>query len=445
MFSLTNNNSKNNTFSFDGGNLTNYGGLLLFKEFFELLNLKGLMSKHVVTNDQRQYLLYSDTAIIIQLLFQILAGHDTDYACQELKEDAYFYQLLESGQVASQSTLSRFFSRVTEETVVALRQLNFELLQIFLQFHQVNHLIIDVDSTHFTTYGKQEGSDYNAHYRATGYHPLYAFESQTGYCFNAQLRPGNRYCSDGTAEFLEPVLESFHQLLFRMDSGFASPQIYKSIEESGESYLIKLKRNAVLSRLGDISLPYPEDENATILPHSSYSETFYQAKSWDRVRRVCQFSQRKEGELFYDVTSLVTNLTGGVSEELFQLYRKRGQSENFIKEMKSGFFGDKTDSSTLIKNEVRMMISCLAYNLSLFVKHLAGGFVKTLTMSRFRKLFVNIAGKCVKSARKQVLKLSNLYSLKDEFQILFERISRLKFSLPVLYEVRDIGPPWLKT
>ncbi|WP_257151786.1 transposase, partial [Streptococcus danieliae] len=41
--------------------------------------------------------------------------------------------------------------------------------------------------------------------RATGYHPLYAFESQTGYCFNAQLRPGNRYCSDGAVEFLQPI------------------------------------------------------------------------------------------------------------------------------------------------------------------------------------------------------------------------------------------------
>ncbi|MBF8970448.1 transposase [Streptococcus mitis] len=53
----------------------------------------------------------------------------------------------------------------------------------------------------------------------------------------------------------------------------------------------------------------------------------------------------------------MTNLAGGASEECFQLYRKRGQSEKFIIEMKSGFFGDKTDSSTLIKNEVRMMIS----------------------------------------------------------------------------------------
>lgn len=48
---------------------------------------------------------------------------------------------------------------------------------------------------------------YNAHYRAHGYHPLYAFEGKTGYCFNAQLRPGNRYCSEEADSFITPVLE----------------------------------------------------------------------------------------------------------------------------------------------------------------------------------------------------------------------------------------------
>ncbi|HET2055168.1 TPA: transposase, partial [Streptococcus pneumoniae] len=99
-------------------------------------------------------------------------------------------------------------------------------------------------------------------------------------------------------------------------------------------YLIKLKKNTVLSRLGDLSLPCPQDEDLTILPHSAYSETLYQAGSWSHKRRVCQFSERKEGNLFYDVISLVTNMTSGTSQDQFQLYRGRGQAENFIKEMK---------------------------------------------------------------------------------------------------------------
>ncbi len=342
-----------------------------------------------MSDDKRRYYHYSDADIVIQFLFQILTGYDIDYACKKLKSDAYFPKLLETGQVASQPTLSRFLSRSTEATVGSLRRLNFELVQLFLQMQSQPSLIVDVDSTHFTTYGHQEGADYNAHYQVTAYHPLYAFESQTGYCLNAQLRSGNRYCSEGADALIHPILEQFDHLIFRMDSGFVSPKLYDLLEDRGHAYLTKLKRNAVLSRLGDLTLPCSED--LSILPHSSYSESLYKADSWRQPRRVCQFSQRQEGGLFYDVVSLVTNLSSVDSEELFQFYRERGNAENFIKERKAGFFGDKTDSSTMVKNEVRMMMGYLAYNLYLFLKQLAGDEVKALTIKRFRPLFLHIA------------------------------------------------------
>lgn len=367
MNSLPNHHFQNKSFyqlSFDGGHLTQYGGLIFFQELFSQLKLKERISKYLVTNDQRRYCRYSDSDILVQFLFQLLTGYGTDYACKELSVDAYFPKLLEGGQLASQPTLSRFLSRTD----------------------------------------------------------------------NAQLRPGNRYCSEEADSFITPVLERFNQLLFRMDSGFATPKLYDLIEKTGQYYLIKLKKNTVLSRLGDLSFPCPQDEDLTILPHSAYSETLYQAGSWSHKRRVCQFSERKEGNLFYDVISLVTNMTSGTSQDQFQLYRGRGQAENFIKEMKEGFFGDKTDSSTLIKNEVRMMMSCIAYNLYLFLKHLAGGDFQTLTIKRFRHLFLHVVGKCVRTGRKQLLKLSSLYAYSELFSALYSRIRKVNLNLPVPYE-----------
>ncbi|EHZ38349.1 hypothetical protein SPAR62_1556 [Streptococcus pneumoniae GA40028] len=118
------------------------------------MKLKERISKYLVTNDQRRYCRYSDSDILVQFLFQLLTGYGTDYACKELSADAYFPKLLEGGQLASQPTLSRFLSRTDEETVHSLRCLNLELVEFFLQFHQLNQLIVDIDSTHFTTYGK---------------------------------------------------------------------------------------------------------------------------------------------------------------------------------------------------------------------------------------------------------------------------------------------------
>ncbi|HHG8263924.1 TPA: transposase, partial [Streptococcus pneumoniae] len=113
MNSLPNHHFQNKSFyqlSFDGGHLTQYGGLIFFQELFSQLKLKELISKYLVTNDQRRYCRYSDSDILVQFLFQLLTGYGTDYACKELSADAYFPKLLEGGQLASQPTLSRFLS-----------------------------------------------------------------------------------------------------------------------------------------------------------------------------------------------------------------------------------------------------------------------------------------------------------------------------------------------
>ncbi|HGK2619090.1 TPA: transposase, partial [Streptococcus pneumoniae] len=84
--------------------------------------------------------------------------------------------------------------------------------------------------------------------------------------------------------------------------------------------------------------------------------------------------------------------------------------------------------------EVRMMMSCIAYNLYLFLKHLAGGDFQTLTIKRFRHLFLYVVGKCVRTGRKQLLKLSSLYAYSELFSALYSRIRKVNLNLPVPYE-----------
>lgn len=423
----------NSKFSFTGGSLTNHGGLLIFNELFKKIQLNNIIAKHFVSNDRRKFYRFSNPQLLMQLLLQKLAGYDTDYACKELKDDAYFPKLFENELVASQPTLSRFFERGTQETVESLKKINMEIVQLFLQYTPYSTLLFDIDSTYFSTNGHQEGTAYNAHYRTTGYHPLLAFESQTGYCLNAALRPGNLSCSDGADDFILPLLNQFDAAVYRMDSGFASPKIYELIEKIGQLYVIKLRDNQVLQRLGDPSLPSPFEEEVTILPRTIFSENRYQAKSWKHDRRVCQLSNKKEGELLYDTVSLVTNFTRGTSEEIFNFYSQRGNAENFIKETKSGFFGDKTDSSTMVKNEIRMLISCIAYNIYVFLKHLMEKVTGNMTIQRFRRLFVNIAGRLVKHAGAIELKLSSIYRYQTTFTEIYRQVLVLNLNLPVPY------------
>ncbi|MEE5904700.1 hypothetical protein V2O63_07545, partial [Streptococcus pneumoniae] len=57
-----------------------------------------------------------------------------------------------------------------------------------------------------------------------------------------------------------------------------------------------------------------------------------------------------------------------------------------------------------------------------------------LTIKRFRHLFLHVVGKCVRTGRKQLLKLSSLYAYSELFSALYSRIRKVNLNLPVPYE-----------
>lgn len=66
------------------------------------------------------------------------------------------------------------------------------------------HIILDIDSTNFETYGNQYESNYNFHYEANGFHPLLLFDGLTGDFIKAELRAGNVYTSRQVIRFIAP-------------------------------------------------------------------------------------------------------------------------------------------------------------------------------------------------------------------------------------------------
>ncbi|MDV2887442.1 transposase, partial [Alkalihalophilus pseudofirmus] len=170
------------------------------------------------------------------------------------------------------------------KSIEQLNQANQELLDKVHQIRDSKALIIDLDSTHADTYGKQESASYNSHYGTVGFHPLVAFDGVTGDFLKAQLRPGNVYTSNGVVEFVKPLIEHYNEKFpemipfLRGDSGFAVPALYDLCEEESVYYVIRLKSNANLQRLADELHPasIPSDTTKTEI---YYEETEYQAKS----------------------------------------------------------------------------------------------------------------------------------------------------------------------
>ncbi|SMH27297.1 Transposase DDE domain group 1 [Carnobacterium iners] len=419
--------------SHTGGRLSSDSGLILVDELMGTFHFEELSKKLISYNENRRYWKHTNHKILKQLILQLIAGYKADSSATILQYDPVLQTLSQEECLASQPTISRFLDRITDQTINDLQTFNQTLIDQARFVRNDMNMIIDLDSTHSDTFGIQEQTDYNAHYRTNGYHPLVAFDGLTGDFLKAKLRSGNQYTSKGVKEFLEPLLDHYNQavptadILVRGDSGFATPDIYELCEEYGSNFVIRLKHNNNLYRLAE-EFVYYDDNYPWNEKEEYYYSVSYQAASWSKPRRVCIQSIREMGELLFKHTFIVTNFSENISsKQVFKTYKKRGAMENYIKEAKNGFYFDKTDSPKFIENHARMMISVLAYNLinflrtTCFDKNYKGLQINTIRLRLFK-----VAGKLVSTAREMYLKISSSHVYQAEFYAVFNRIQRIR-------------------
>jgi hypothetical protein len=111
----------------------------------------------------------------------------------------------------TQDTMSRFINRCDTICLMQFEQIQQILRKRIYSIKRPEQILIDSDSTLFTTYGSQEGNDYNQHYSDYGYHPLFAFDGLTGDLLKAELRSGNVYTSKNAKDFVFPLLLEFQE------------------------------------------------------------------------------------------------------------------------------------------------------------------------------------------------------------------------------------------
>jgi len=402
--------NKNLVLSNNGGNLSNDAGLILVAEFMHQIHFKRLLQENLHFKDKRKFYKYHQLHLFRQLLTQLIAGYFNDNAANKLTADLSFKLVLDN-LVASQPTLSRFINQISADELAGITELVAKLAQLVITQKRQHQLIIDLDSTHADTFGQQEGSAFNTHYQTNGYHPLLAFESFSGCLLSAKLRPGNEYTSKKAEDFLTPILQQYaaRDLLVRADSGFAKPEIYTACEEVGAKFTIRLKANPKLQRIaehlihvGQLGKDFAEKDVQW------HRLTNYQPNTWQRAYPVIIKSTRPAGELLFKHEFIVTNLKRAFASNVFELYHQRGAMEDLIKEVKSGFAFDKTDSSTFTTNEFRMLLASVAYNLVQAMKQLVlPAELENTTIATLRFKLFHLAGRVTQHARKLWLHLSS--------------------------------------
>nr|WP_051929630.1 IS1380 family transposase [Carnobacterium mobile] len=304
------------------------------------------------------------------------------------------------------------------------------LVKLFHESQATQEMVLDLDSTHSDTFGKQESTDYNAHYGTTGYQPLLAFDGLTGLFLGAKLRSGNQYASKGVGSFVRNLLDSYQNrttelnILIRGDSGFATPEIYELADDYPIQFVIRLKANTKLQTIAEHLITYGDDTNWEET-EVQYFEIDYQAKSWKKPQRVV-IKSTHDGLLFRH-EFVITNLSKAIrNDQVVEKYQNRGTMENFIKEIKSGFYFDKTDSSAFLTNAIRMTISGIAYNLMVLMKYLV--FPKTERKSLIDTILFRlfkVASRLTYHARRIQVQFSRANVYDKEFETIVQNLNYL--------------------
>lgn len=419
--------------NFEGGNLTSDAGLLLYKEFDEKIGLSSAISEHLQVNEPNGHNVHFNDEVVIQKIYQHIAGYHADDHADELRYDPVLTTILQKDALASQPTISRLNKKLDKNTMKQLQSVNHTLQKRVDVIEPKENIMMDLDSTNFETYGKQHGSDFNTHYQAQGFHPLMMFDGLTGDCLKAELRSGNVYTSRQVVRFVGPEIKRYRKqspwatLCLRGDSGFAIPELYKLAEEHRVNYIIRLKANNRLKeKAQEIENKLREQLDLNTTEAKVFYKSFdYKAGNWNKSRRVVVKMEKPEGELFFTYTFIVTNMQLS-PKNIVKLYANRGTMENFIKEAKNGFAFDQMTSSEFYSNATKLQIAVIAYNFNNWFRRLClPNKHKKNRIDNIRLKLIKIAGKCIRSGRYLTFKMSSSCLYKKAFWQTLQAIQQL--------------------
>lgn len=423
--------------NFNGGDLSSDAGMIPINEFARKIGFDKTIKEHFKTNDSASFRYHTDSDNMMQKIFQSVAAYFQDDDADELTTDPVFNVILNKKGLASQPTMSRFINRCDDICLMQFEQIQQELRRKIYSIKRPESILIDIDSTLFSTYGKQEGNVYNQHYNDYGYHPLLAYDGLTGDLLKAELRPGNAYTSKNTTDFLFPLLLEFQEdypamdLFLRGDSGFADVMIYEKLESNGVTYAIRMKESRPLRATAEgLVAELNEITKNNLVDYAVvYGEFYYKADSWLYPRRIVCKVEKPYGQLTQLYTFIVTNMESS-PEDVIRFYCKRGMMENFIKESKSGFHMDAMSSSSMIVNANKLQISVLTYNLFNWFRRLVlPASMKKLRVDTLRLKLIKIAARIIRSSRYITFKLCSSCPYKTEFYEVMKNITLLQVKL----------------
>jgi hypothetical protein len=406
--------------SFDGGDVSSDGGVLLIRKLDRRLGLLDAVAQALVDPRDTQRVTHTLSDLLRQRVFGLVQGYEdlNDHAA--LRIDSLMQSACERDTpLASAPTLCRLENRATRAAAWAIHGVLLE--QFIASFkHAPEELVLDFDATDDPLHGKQEGRFFHGYYDSYCYLPLYVFCGEQ--LLAAYLRPskidGAKHAWAVLALLVKGLRRCFPavKIVLRGDSGFCRDRMLRWCERHSVSYCVGLAKNTRLNaatagertRLARAFAQTNDKQRA-------FTEFRYAAQSWRGERRViARLEHMEQGE---NPRYIVTNLQGEAQSLYEDLYCARGEMENRIKEAQLGLFADRTSCHHFAANQFRLLLSSLAYLLIERLRALAlsGTEFARLQATTLRSKLLKIGAVIVRNTRRVRVLLSSAFPYQPIF------------------------------
>lgn len=442
---------------FDGGTLTSDAGGLLLREVDGRMGITERFSRCFTDYRNPESIEHEVSGLIRQRVYGIALGYEDLNDHDELRSDALLAVLCGKGDprgdsrrcardkgkaLAGKSTLNRLELTDAEADKDSRykkikchgEKIDEVFVEIFLDSYREgpDRIVIDLDATDDPVHGNQEGRFFHGYYKSYCYLPLYIFCADHLLC--ARLRPSNIDASEGAVEELRRIVSQIRarwpkvEIVIRADSGFCREEIMQWCEDNEVGYVLGLAKNSRLEKMihedmVDAEILYRTRGKASRI----YTEFLYQTRtSWRRPRRVIGKAEylAKGPNPRFVVTSLSEKDID--AQNLYEReYCARGDMENRIKEQQLYMFADRTSTSKMRSNQIRLYFSSIAYVLLNALRRLGlkGTQLAKAQCNTLRVKLLKIGAQIRVTVRKVWVSLAEGYPYKDVFVTAWRNIA----------------------
>ena len=404
--------------------VTPYSGLAIYGEMYKGIGLDRVIEQKMPRPGSGRGFKANEYVKPVVLMF--LGGGRYLEDIRKIEADKGLRRLCHLKRIPTSDALGNWCRRDSVEKAEGLKELNLEYAMRVLRRAEEKDYTFDMDA--FEIEARKQETKYN--YKGNkSYMPLAAVIPELGMCAGYEFREGNIAPASGNFEFAVDSIEQLNASgkkirRFRSDAAGYQFLLLNWLNRKEIKYTVTARKDEAL--LDTIkSIPggtWQKLENSG----REYSEVLHSMIQTDHAFRVIvQRWKNPQPELFeedsYCYHAIATNYSEEEkrAEEIIKWHNGRSNSDNFNKELKSGFNLEYMPCGDVGANSVWFGMGILAYNLFAMSKlYLFPPSWINKKVSTIRWQFIQTAGRVLRHAKEVRLRICS--TLREIFEVYVE-------------------------